>query len=93
MNNVPSVAETTEQKNQLFFQYFDKKFDELKKNFQLKEPTKYVTRNYVANEILHCDLSTIHNLTKRGILQKYQIGGRVLYKLSEVENSIIKIKR
>ena len=93
MNNVPSVAETTEQKNQLFFQYFDKKFDELKKYFQLKEPTKYVTRNYVANEILHCDLSTIHNLTKRGILQKYQIGGRVLYKLSEVENSIIKIKR
>lgn len=93
MNNVSSVAETTEQKNQLFFQYFDKKFDELKKHFQLKEPTKYVTRNYVANEILHCDLSTIHNLTKRGILQKYQIGGRVLYKILEVENSIIKIKR
>jgi hypothetical protein len=65
--------------------------EELKKFYQPKEPTEYITRNYVADDMLHCDLSTVHNLTKKGILQKYQCGGRVLYKRSEVENAIIKL--
>ena len=69
-----------------------RQLDDLKKSFQPKEPTKYITRNYVADEILHCDISTVHNLTVRGILTKYQIGGRVLYIREEVENAIIKLK-
>ena len=68
------------------------KLEELEKKFQPKEPTKYVTRNFVADEMLHCDLSTVHNLTVKGILTKYQIGGRVLYIHEEVENAIIQIK-
>jgi hypothetical protein len=66
---------------------------DLKKNFTSKEPTKYVTRNYVADEMLHCDLSTVHNLCKKGILQKYQCGGRVLFKRAEVEKAIVKLKK
>ena len=31
-------------------------------------------------------------MTVKGILQKYQISGRVLYNRAEVENSIVKIK-
>ncbi len=69
-----------------------RQLDDLKKSFLPKEPTKYITRNYVADEILHCDISTVHNLTVRGILTKYQIGGRVLYIREEVENAIIKLK-
>ncbi len=65
---------------------------ELSKLFQPKEPSKYVTRNFVADEMLHCDLSTVHNLTVKGILLKYQIGGRVLYIRQEVENAIVQIK-
>lgn len=68
-----------------------KQIEDLKKYFQPKEPTKYVTRTYVAEEVLHCNLSTVHNLTKKGVLKKYGIGGRVLYKLSEVEKAIIQI--
>lgn len=67
--------------------------DDLKKNYQIKKPPKYVTRNYVADEILHCDISTVHNLTVKGILKKYGCGGRVLYILEEVENAIIALKR
>lgn len=66
---------------------------DLKQHFTPKEPPKYVTRNYVADEMLHCDLSTVHNLCKKGILQKYQCGGRVLFKRAEVEKAIVKLKK
>ena len=65
--------------------------EELKKFYQPKKLTQFITRQYVADEMLHCTLSTIHNLTKKGILQKYQCGGRTLYKREEVLSAIIKI--
>ncbi|WP_299529075.1 DNA-binding protein [Ulvibacterium sp.] len=71
----------------------EEKLEIIKKNFQPKEPTQYVTRNYVAEEMLFCDLSTVHNLTVRGILKKYGIGGRVLYKRREVEDAIIALDK
>lgn len=70
-----------------------KRLDDLKKEFQPKEPTKYVTRNYVADEMLHCDVSTVHNLTVKGILTKYAIGGRVLYVRDEVEKAIVQLNK
>ena len=66
--------------------------DDLKKHLQPKEPTKYLTRNEVA-KMLSVDLSTVHNYTKRKILQSYQIGSRVYYKRDEVENSIVKLNK
>ena len=69
-----------------------RQLDDLKKSFQPKEPTKYVTRKHVADEMLHCDLSTVHNLTVKGILTKYAIGGRVLYIRDEVEDAIVQLK-
>lgn len=68
-----------------------KSIEDLKRHLQPKQPTQFVTRQYVADEMLHCDLSTVHNLTKKGVLSKYGIGGRVLYKRSEVEEAIIKL--
>lgn len=65
---------------------------DLKKNFQPKEPNEYLTRNNVA-KMLSVDLSTVHNYTKRKILQAYQIGGRVFYKRDEVQNAIVKLKK
>lgn len=69
-----------------------KRLNDLKKDFQPKEPTKYLTRNEVS-EMLSVDLSTVHNYTKRKILTSYQIGGRVYYKRTEVENSLIKLNK
>ena len=59
---------------------------------QQKEQNEYLTRLDVA-ELFQIDISSVHNWTKKGILQSYQIGGRVYYKRTEVENSIIKLKK
>ncbi len=69
------------------FNRLQSEFETLRKEFQPKEPTEYLTRNEV-KEMLHCDLSTVHNLTKRGKLKSYGIGGRVYYKRSELEQAI-----
>lgn len=69
----------------------NKRFNDVTKYLQPKEPTVYLTRQDVA-KFLSVDLSTVHNMTVKGILQKYQISGRVLYNRAEVENSIVKIK-
>ena len=92
MKEVQLLGMTQEENNLPIFNYIDKKFDELKKFYQPKEPTKYLTRHEVA-EMLSVDLSTVHNMTKKGVLQKYQISGRVLYVRDEVQNSIIKLNK
>ena len=92
MKLIQLVGITPEENRKPILDYIDKKINELKESFTPKEPTQFITRNYVAEEMLHCDLSTVHNLTKKGVLTKYQIGGRVLYKREEVENAIVKLK-
>lgn len=62
--------------------------NEIAKNFQPKVPNEYLTRLEVS-ELLKCDLSTVHNWSKKGKLFPYCIGNRVLYKRSEVEASLI----
>jgi hypothetical protein len=91
MKTVQLVGMTPEENNKPIFEYFDKKFDDLEKSFQPKEPTIYLTRQGTA-KLLSVDISSVHNMSVKGILQKYQISGRVLYKRSEVENAIIKLK-
>ena len=65
---------------------------ELKNNFTPKEPAQFVTRKYVMNEMLHCSTGTLHKLSVKGVLTKYQCGGRILYKRDEVESTIVKLK-
>ena len=60
---------------------------------ELKQATfteQYLTREEVS-ELLKISLSTIHNWTKRRILHPYQIGGRVYFKASDIESSMIKL--
>ena len=66
------------------FERLQNQLTELKQNFAPKVPTEYLSRSEVA-EMLKCDLSTIHNWTKKGKLQAYGLGNRVYYKRSEVE--------
>lgn len=94
--------ENQKQKNQITFenmpqavsQVYDELFlikaqlEELAKNFEPKTPTEYLTRTEVA-EMLKCDLSTIHNWTKKGKLIPYGIGNRVYYKRNEVEAVLV----
>lgn len=97
------VSITPEENNQPIFDYLDKKIEELKQSYlesyqeiresyQPKEPTKYLTKLEVS-KMLCINLASVNNWTKKKILQSYRIGGRVLYKRSEVEDSIIKLNR
>lgn len=61
---------------------------EIKKNFEPKTPAEYLTRNDVA-EMLSCDISSVHNWTKKGKLIPYGIANRVYYKRSEVEAALL----
>jgi hypothetical protein len=63
----------------------------LKKEFQPKEPTEFLTRNEV-RDLLKVDLSTVHNWTKRGRLKAYGIAGRVYYKRDEVQSAMKPLK-
>jgi excisionase family DNA binding protein len=63
---------------------------ELKNSFEPKSPAEYLTRKEVA-EMLKCDLSTVHNWTKKGKLVKYCLGDRTYYKRSEVEAALKRI--
>ena len=92
MKTVQFLQTTPEKLKKLIVDGVKKEIDDLKKHMQPKESPVYVTRKYVAEEMIHCDLSSVHNLTVKGILKKYQIGGRILYKRQEVEDAIIEIK-
>lgn len=76
---------TPQQLTEAILNGVDEKINDLKANFQPKEPTEYLTRNEV-KELLKVDLSTVHNWTKKGKLKSYGIGNRVYYKRHEVEN-------
>jgi len=51
---------------------------------------KYATREEVA-KLLHITLPTLNQLTKSGQLTALRIGGRVLYDLKSIEDSLTQI--
>ena len=61
---------------------------DLKKSLQPKTTEEYLTRSETA-DMLKCDVSTIHNWTKKGKLVAYKIGNRVYYKRSQIESVLI----
>jgi len=91
MPTLQFIQVTPEQLQDAIIQGVKIQLQELRNHFQPKEPTEYLTRNEVA-ELLKINLSSVHNWTKKGILTSYQIGGRVYYKRSEIENSIDELK-
>lgn len=62
--------------------------EELKVNFQPKEPEEYLTRAEVSS-LLKIDIGTVHNWSKSGKLTRYGIGNRVYYKRSDIEEAMI----
>lgn len=79
------------EETKLQLQNISKELAEIKSNLQPKEPTEFLTRNDVSR-MLSVNLSTIHNYCKRKILEPYQIGSRVYFKRSEVEQALVKLK-
>jgi len=90
MGTLQFIQITPEQLQNEIIKGVKTELEQLKKDFQPKRPSEYLTRNEVA-EMLKIDLSSVHNWTKKGKLKAYGIGGRVYYKREEVENSIIEL--
>jgi excisionase family DNA binding protein len=84
MKNSTILHDVSPEQINSLFEGLKNQLTELKTNFAPKVPTEYLTRTEVA-EWLKCDLSTVHNWTKKGKLIPYGIGNRVYYKRSEVE--------
>lgn len=61
--------------------------EQLKGEFQPKEPTSYLTRNEVC-KMLHIDLSTLHRWRKDGTLVAYGLGNRIYFKRNEIDEFI-----
>ena len=87
VQQIQFISVTPEQIQESILNGVKVQIEQLKKDFQPKEPTEYLTRNEVKN-LLNVDLSTVHNWTKKGKLRAYGIGNRVYYKRHEVEQSV-----
>ena len=90
--SIQFVQVTPEQLKNAIIEGVKLQLEDLKANFQPKEPNTYLTRSDVA-KMLKIDLSSVHNWTKKGVLKSYQISGRVYYKLAEIEGAIIELKK
>lgn len=88
MTQVQFIGTSPEQLRNEILSGVKKELELLRKEFQPKEPTVYLTRNEV-KKLLTVDLSTVHNWTKKGKLKAYGIGARVYYKRHEVESVLI----
>jgi len=90
--SIQFVQVTPEQLQNAIIDGVKLQLDDLKANFQPKEPNTYLTRQDVA-DMLKIDLSSVWNWTNKGILKSYQISGRVYFKLAEVESAIVELKK
>ena len=89
METIQFIQITPKQLQVAIIEGVRKELNELKKEFQPKEPTVYLSRHEV-KQMLGINLTTLNNWTKKGILTAYGIGGRIYYKRHEVEEAIKK---
>lgn len=68
---------------------FDKKLKNL--SAPKEKELELLTRKDTA-KLLRISLPTLHDWTKTGIVKAYRIGNRVLYKLEEVKEALLKIQ-
>ena len=54
-------------------------------------PEKYLTRQETA-KMLQVSLVTLHEWSKRGVIQSYRIGGRIRYKQTEIDEALTEVK-
>lgn len=64
--------------------------EELKNNYQPKEPEEYLSRTEVSG-MLKIDITTVDKWSKTGKIIRYCLGNRVYFKRSEIEKSLTRI--
>ena len=70
----------------------EKRFQDFLKQFEQKPHEEvYDSRNYTCTR-LGVSMPTLDDLVKRGLIPAYRVGARVLFKRSEVDAALPKIK-
>ena len=91
MQQVQFIQVTPEQLQNAIIEGVKLQLNDLKRSFQPKEPTEYLSINDV-KEMLNVNLCTIYNWRKKGKLKAYGIGKRVYFKRVEVNSAIVELK-
>ncbi|HEX8563834.1 MAG TPA: helix-turn-helix domain-containing protein [Flavobacterium sp.] len=74
----------------IVFQGIKRQIDQLNSVVGNTTSSALLTRDEVAT-LFKINLSTLHSWTRDGKLKSYGIGGRVYYKRSEIDESLIKL--
>ena len=90
MEQLQFIGITPEQLQTAITQDVKSQLDQLKKSFEPKTPEELLTRSETA-KLLKINLSTLYLWTKKGKVKSYGISGKVYYKRSEVESSLIEL--
>lgn len=88
MGNVTQLHETTpEELANIILKGVDARLEELKKNFQPKEPEEFLTRKEVC-DLLSISYGSLHQWVKKGLLKPLTKGGRVYYSRKQIINDL-----
>lgn len=92
MKQIQLVGTTLEEHYKFMFNYIDKKFENLEKNYHPKEPTTYLSRKETA-KLLKVDVSTLWNWHQKKTLIPHSIGNRILYDRKDISEAIVKLNK
>ena len=87
MRTVQLISMTPEDLKELILPEIEKMIGQIKADFKPKEPEEYLTTLDLMN-LLSINRGTVNNWRKKGKLKAYGIQGKVLFKRSEVEESL-----
>jgi excisionase family DNA binding protein len=90
MQQVQFISVTPEQLQTAILEGVETQLESLKLHFQPKQPKTYLSRAEVS-KMLNVSLVTLNKWNKSGRLKAVGIGGRVLYRLSDIENAIVEL--
>ena len=90
MKNVQLVQISVEQLQSLIIDGLKSQLETLKEHFQPKTPATYLSRAEVS-KMLNVSLVTLNKWNKSGKLKAVGLGGRVLYRQTDIDNAIVEL--
>ena len=87
---IQMISVTPEQLQNAIIQGVNLLFEDFKTNFQPRQPKTYLSRAEVS-KMLNVSFVTLNKWNKSGRLKAVGIGGRVLYRQSDIDNAIVEL--
>jgi excisionase family DNA binding protein len=90
MRQVQLISVTPEELQTAIIEGVKTQLESLKLHFQPKQSKNYLSRAEVS-KMLNVSLVTLNKWNKSGKLKAVGIGGRVLYRQADIDNSIVEL--